>query len=60
MPNKPESALTLIGILQNGSGVYRGGSAEESASGGGAAGGGEEGDGEEDPECGIGGCGTIN
>jgi len=59
MPNKPASGLTLIGILQNGDNVYRGGSAEEPARSGSGAGGEEEGDGEEDPECGIGGCGTI-
>jgi len=59
MPDKPKSGLTLIGILQNGNNVTRGGSAEEPADSG-ASGSGESGGGQDGPECGVGGCGTIN
>ena len=52
MPNKPASGLTLIGILQNGTNVNRGGAAEEPVSGD------DSGSGSAAPEC-NGGCGPI-
>jgi hypothetical protein len=53
MPERPTGALTLIGILQNGNAVIRGGAT------GPAGGEGGEGGGPAAPECGIGGCGPI-
>ena len=58
MPKKPARGLTLIGILQNGDNVHRGGAAEEPG-GGGDSGRGASGGGDDEPECGIGGCGPI-
>lgn len=54
MPQRPTGGLTLIGILQNGSSIYRGGAAQESDGGGSKSSREEAG-----PECGIGGCGPI-
>lgn len=57
MPTKPSASLTLRGILQNGDNIDRSSSPGPSGGGGGANGGPDPGPSE--PECGIGGCGTI-